>query len=64
MAWVTDRPTFRIAIGWLLVIGTVLSVPLGIVVVFALAADEAVDSAMSHLIADGAIFVSVAFYWE
>ena len=61
MARVTDRPTFRIAVGWLLVIGAALSVPLGLLVLFALAPDESVDSALSHLIADGGIFVSVAF---
>ena len=61
MAGVTDRPTFRRAVGWLLVIGTVLSVPLSILVVLALEPDEGVDSALSHLIADGGIFVSVAF---
>ncbi|MDE0138054.1 MAG: hypothetical protein OXM57_12170 [bacterium] len=61
MARVTDRPTFRIAVGWLLVIGAVLSVPLGLLVVFALEPDESVDTALSHLIADGGIFVSVAF---
>ena len=61
MAGVTDRPTFTKAVGWLLVIGTVLSVPLGILVVLALEPDEGMDTALSHLIADGGIFVSVAF---
>ncbi|MXY76587.1 MAG: hypothetical protein F4Y40_05805 [Acidimicrobiia bacterium] len=50
-------------VGWLLVVGTVLSVPLGILAVFSLEPEEGtgVDSAMSHLIADGGIFVALAF---
>ena len=50
-------------VGWLLVAGTVLSVPLGILAVFSLEPEEGtgVDSAMSHLIADGGIFVALAF---
>ncbi|MDE0376056.1 MAG: hypothetical protein OXK16_08860 [bacterium] len=50
-------------VGWLLVAGTVLSVPLGMLAVFSLEPEEGtgVDSAMSHLIADGGIFVALAF---
>ena len=50
-------------VGWLLVAGTVLGVPLGILAIFWLDPHEGikVDSAMSHLIADGGIFVSLAF---
>jgi len=50
-------------VGWLLVAGTVLSVPLGFLAVFSLEPEEGtgVDSAMSHLIADGGIFVALAF---
>lgn len=63
MTRVTDQPTFRKTVGWLLVAGTVLSVPLSILVIFALDPDEGtgVDSAMSHLIADGGVFISLAF---
>ena len=63
MARVTDQPAFRVTVGWLLVAGTVLSVPLGILAVFSLEPEEGtgVDSAMSHLIADGGIFVALAF---
>ena len=50
-------------VGWLLVAGTVLSVPLGFLAVFSLEPEEGtgVDSAMSHLIADGGVFVALAF---
>lgn len=63
MARVTDQPTFRITVGWLLVTGAALSVPLGVLAIFSLDPDEGTgaDSAMSHLIADGGIFVSLAF---
>ena len=63
MARVTDQPAFRMTVGWLLVAGTVLSVPLGFLAVFSLEPEEGtgVDSAMSHLIADGGVFVALAF---
>jgi len=63
VARVTDQPAFRMTVGWLLVAGTVLSVPLGFLAVFSLEPEEGtgVDSAMSHLIADGGIFVALAF---
>ena len=63
MTRVTDEPTFRKTVGWLLVTGTALSVPLSLLAIFALESDEGAgaDSAMSHLLADGGIFVSLAF---
>ena len=58
-----DEPGLRKTVGWLLVAGTVLSVPISILAISVLESDETigVDTAMSHLIADGGIFISVAF---
>lgn len=63
MARVTDEPGFRKTVGWLLVAGTALGVPLSLLAIVVLESGESVgvDSAMSHLIADGGIFISLAF---
>lgn len=54
---------FRKTVGWLLVTGTVLSVPLSILIITSLEATEGTgeESLVSHLIADGGILISLAF---